>query len=120
MTKPEFINKMAEKNLFWSYDLKSGSELPDEVVIEQVLLYGDVPDLLALFRLWDEEQIRKVWEEQLVPQGRYRKINYYLGVFFFQVADINNYLNQRVRAYPRLERLQGLVASDPEGPYRVG
>ncbi|MBK8491423.1 MAG: hypothetical protein IPL49_11200 [Saprospirales bacterium] len=120
MTKPEFIQSLLPKNLFWSYDTREEQSIPDEVVIEQVLLYGDVPDLTQLFHLWDKKLIQKIWEEQLLPHERHRKINYYLGVFFFQIPHINNFLNKHIRAYPRLERLRLLAAGDPESPYRAG
>lgn len=110
MDKNIFITSLANRNFFWSY--RKDQKIPDPVVIEHVLLQGDVPDLKILFRFYDPLQIRRIWEEKILPQRRYRKINYYLGTFFFDIDDINELLNARANDHPRLDRLQKLVARD--------
>jgi|APEBP8051072266_1049373.scaffolds.fasta_scaffold38992_1 hypothetical protein len=45
-------------HLFWSYD--KSKELPEEVVIEQVLFNGEIEDIDILFENCDKERIEKV------------------------------------------------------------
>lgn len=110
MDKNTFVTSLADRNFFWSY--QKGQDIPDPVVIEQVLLQGEVPDLKLLFRMFDNALVRRVWEEKILPQRRYRKINYYLGTFFFDIDDIRKLLNKRADDHPRLDRLQKLAAPD--------
>lgn len=107
------IEQLKENSTFWSYDLSAEhGVISDELLMEQTLLHGDVDQLLLLFSIFSKEQIRTFWERKLVPHEKYRRINHYLGVFFFQVTDISSFLNQRIIAYPRMERLRLLATKD--------
>ena len=48
------INKFS-KHIFWSY--KEDADLPEEVVIRQVLLYGEVKDMLLISKLYTKDSI---------------------------------------------------------------
>lgn len=110
----KLLEQLEKNSAFWSYDLgeQGGANIPDELLIEQTLLQGDVEQLFLLFELFPETQIRTVWENKLVPHEKYRSINHYLGLFFFQIKEISSFLNQRIVAHPRLERLKLLAAED--------
>lgn len=45
-------------HIFWSYD--KSKELPEELVIEQVLFNGEIEDIDLLFESCDKERIEKV------------------------------------------------------------
>lgn len=113
-SKEILLEELQENHAFWSYDPGDldGTNIPDELLIEQTLMHGDVEQLFLLFELFPETQIRTVWENQLVPHEKYRSINHYLGLFFFHIKDISSFLNQRIVAHPRLERLRLLAAED--------
>lgn len=64
------------KHIFWSY--KPDSELPEEVVAEQVLLYGDVEDMFLLLKLLGEEKISKV-KNRIEASGRWQKRVYFIS-----------------------------------------
>lgn len=110
MSKAEFIDHIFQQNWLWSYD--SQAELPESIIIEHALLYGDVDDLMQLFSLYDNSLIRQVWLDNLVVQDRYRKLNTYLAKFFFRISNAEAFVNQHITAYPRLERLRLLAAED--------
>ena len=110
--KTTFIEHLAAQQLFWSYDKNQLAQLPDELVIEHVLLYADVDDLKTLFQLFERAVIRQILEERLVPHQRYHQINCYLGTFFFGLDDVRTFLNNRLIAYPRLERFKLLASKD--------
>jgi len=46
------------KHIFWSY--KRDANLPDEIIIEQVSLYGEIQDMLLLQKLFSKNKIRTV------------------------------------------------------------
>lgn len=106
------IEQLKSQNVLWSYDLSRTDDLPDEVLMEETLLHGDVDQLKLLFSIFPAEGLQAFWEEKLVPHERYRRINHYLGLFFFEVPDISSFLDQRIVAYPRLERLRLLASED--------
>ena len=111
----EILIKQLQKNsAFWSYGLQEDGSVwvPDELLIEKTLLHGDLEQLCLLFHIFPVEKVRCCWEKELVPHEKYRRINHYLGLFFFHIKDISSFLNQRVLAHPRLERLRLLAAED--------
>ncbi len=54
------------KHIFWQY--KPNADLPDMVVLENLLLYGDLDDLLKIPHLFSEGQIAEVKEK--IDAGR--------------------------------------------------
>jgi hypothetical protein len=112
--KEKLIKQLQKNSAFWSYDLGEDDlfGIPDEFLIEKTLLHGDVEQLYLLFSLFPDPKIRTYWENNLVPYEKYRRINHYLGLFFFHIKDISSFLSQRILAYPRLERLRLLAAED--------
>jgi len=73
-----------EKGLFWSYDkkLEYSREL-DLLLIETILKYGDFVDLKKIFLIYNNNMIRRVWEEKLIKDTHFRKVNYFLARIFF-------------------------------------
>lgn len=45
-------------HIFWSY--KKDADLPDEIVIEQVSLYGEIEDMLLMRKLFSKKEIQEV------------------------------------------------------------
>ncbi len=106
------LQHLAARNVFWSYDPQMLHAIPDGLLVEHALMYADVDDLKLLFCAFSPVFIREIWETRLVPHQRNHKINCYLGTFFFQIPDVRTFLNERIVAYPRLERLKLLAAAD--------
>lgn len=112
MNKNEFSNILWKKGILWPYDRSKANQLPESIIIEHTLLYGDVGELKLLFALFEQIHIRKVWEEKLVPQKRYHKLNTYLATFFFRIPEPREFLKSKIVDYPRLERFKLLIADD--------
>ncbi|MES2139756.1 MAG: hypothetical protein V4511_08595 [Bacteroidota bacterium] len=108
MTKKELYSKLKKQNIFWSYD--TSSVLSDKVIIEQTLIYADVEDIKSLFLIYDLSEIKQVWDQQIVPDMRYFKLNYYLGKLFFNISNINTYLKKKSLLNSRYEQLKKLTA----------
>lgn len=52
------------RGYFWSYDWENG-KLPLEVIVEQVLIYGELEDIFTLFSLFDSEQIKGIYYSKI-------------------------------------------------------
>lgn len=63
-------------HIFWSY--KPDADLPDEVVAEQVLLYGDVEDMFLLVKLMSYEKIKQA-KNKIEATGRWHKRVYFIS-----------------------------------------
>lgn len=112
MTKQAFINHIFDKNYLWSFDKNHKGQIPDSILIEHTLLYGDVFELKQLFLLFTRNTIEQIWLEKLVPQSRYKKLNTYLATFFFQYSNSQEFINQNLIEYPRLKRFKLLTSQD--------
>ncbi|MDY0279115.1 MAG: hypothetical protein RBR35_00975 [Salinivirgaceae bacterium] len=68
------INKFS-KHIFWPF--QEGADLPEAVIIRQVLSYGEVADLLTLNEIMPPAKVKEVilkWKDK----DRYRKrINFF-------------------------------------------
>ena len=63
------------KHIFWSYD--PTADLPEELVAEQVILYGDLDDLFILSRNVSSVIIAKV-NQKILSSGRWKKRCYFI------------------------------------------
>ncbi|RPI66094.1 MAG: hypothetical protein EHM47_17480 [Ignavibacteriales bacterium] len=86
---------MKTKNLFWSY-----SGFPnDTLVIEHTLKYDDVDSIKALLNKYGEKNCQEVWEKTLIPDKRFRKLNFFLAKFIFKIAkddhEVKEFLDTR-------------------------
>jgi len=58
------------RHLFWMY--RPGSDLPEEVIVDQIIRYGDLPELLRLQENHSLEMIEKA-VRQITGQKRWQK-----------------------------------------------
>lgn len=91
MENKEILFKFAKDlNLFWSYSKDIAlNDIPEEILIEKILTYGDIKELILLFNTYPYNILYKVWTEELIPDKRLEEVNYFLAKFFFK-TDINN------------------------------
>ena len=108
MNKYELYNSLTNKGLFWSYDTKSIDYLSDIILIEQCLLYGEVDDIIELFKLFEFDFIKDVWNKKLVPDERHYGLNYYLAMIWFDINEPEIYLNEIAKENSRYEKLKCL------------
>ncbi|MFN0213204.1 MAG: hypothetical protein ACKVT2_03035 [Saprospiraceae bacterium] len=113
--KKSLLEALAAKGLLWSYQPAQTKHLADSIIIEHTLAFGDVPELQILFSIFPREEIKQVWIECLLPDERYRKSNRYLGLFFFEIQEIDQFLNQHANDYSRMEKLRLLAANNKGG-----
>jgi len=103
---------MKQANLFWSYSpTVSPHDLPDALVIEQALKYGDETDLQMLFRCYSRQEIEVIWKTNLIPDKRFRKLNTYLARVVFDTD--TSILNEPGGG--RFEKLRLIASRDTSG-----
>ena len=50
--KPYLIERLKSENAFWSYDADAIKDVPDDILVELVMLHLDMDDIDLLFRLY--------------------------------------------------------------------
>ena len=85
--------KLIKRNAFWSYDKSSIVVIPDDVLIEKVLLHLDIEDVQALFFLFPKKEIKKVWQDVVLPrEPLYHNINKLYAFMFFNIEHPDRYI----------------------------
>jgi hypothetical protein len=85
--------RLKQENSFWSFEKLSCHNLSDWNLIKYVLLRLDLDDINYLFQLYSKKQIKKVWLEELVPQGDYLlAMNICFALLFFNAKNPHKYL----------------------------
>ena len=87
------LNKLKQEHCLWSYDNTSIKDIPDDVLVELVMLYLDIEEIDLLFRLYDYQTVKRVWIENVVAQGeRYYNLNYFFAWYYFHVKHPRSYV----------------------------
>jgi hypothetical protein len=109
--KYSFLSSLEDKNLFWSYSRGSLLNFSDQVIIETVLLYGSTEDIIQLFKFFGNHDIRKVWQEKIIVDSRYYRLNTYLAKVFFNISDPVKYF-KKFSNNSRYERIKKFASSN--------
>ena len=84
--KHHLIDQLKKANAFWSYDQDSIKDVPDDILVELVMLHLDIDDIDLLFKLYSFPFIKKAWIENVVAQGeRYYVLNKFLAWYYFYI-----------------------------------
>jgi hypothetical protein len=67
-------------NYFWSY--RPDADLPEEIVAEKILIYGDISDIVQLEKLLGREWLAGTWQKRLAGRRQYAKLNALLEVIY--------------------------------------
>ncbi len=91
--KSYLIGKLKEGHFLWSYDNDSIHDMPDDVLIELVLLYLDIEEIDILFKIFPYKKMKQAWIENVVAQGeRYYTLNYFFAWYYFHVKCPRSYV----------------------------
>ena len=92
------IQNYLEKELhrahaFWPFEKNACHHLPDRDLIRYVLIHLDLKDINYLFQIYSKQEIKKIWLEEVVPQGDFlRSMNLCLALVYFNVKKPVQYL----------------------------
>jgi hypothetical protein len=106
-------DKLYRNKVFWSYDPTHKESLPDEMLIERVLLHLDLEDITSLFTLFRRSEIKKIWLEKMVSQEpMYHALNRLYAFLYFGIKNpdryIRRFLNKKQKEFhERIDFLYG-------------
>ena len=91
--KVYLIEKLKQEHYLWSYENDSIQDIPDDVLVELVMLYLDINEIDLLFRLFDYKAVKRAWIENVVSQGeRYYNLNYFFAWYYFHAKQPRSYV----------------------------
>ena len=84
--KSYLIKRLKEENAFWSYNVDAIKDVPDDILVELVLLHLDMDDIDKLFVIYSSKFVKKAWIQNVVPLGdRYYVLNKFYAWYYFHV-----------------------------------
>jgi len=87
------IEKLKQEHCLWSYENNSVEDIPDDVLVELVMLYLDINEIDLLFELFGYKKVKQAWIENVVAQGeRYYNLNYFFAWYYFHVKQPRSYV----------------------------
>ena len=91
--KTYLMEKLKQEHCLWSYEGDSIQDIPDDVLVELVMLYLDIEEIDLLFRLFDYKTVKRAWIENVVAQGeRYYNLNYFFAWYYFHAKQPRRYV----------------------------
>ena len=91
--RPFLIAKLKQEHRLWSYENDSIQDIPDDVLVELVMLYLDIDEINMLFQLFDYKKVKRAWIENVVAQGeRYYNLNYFFAWYYFHAKQPRRYV----------------------------
>lgn len=98
--KQQIAAKLIDRKLFWAYSPVKSSDIPDEILIEKVLIYLDIDDIDSLFRIFTWKKIKEVWlKEVLIQDPFYHSMNILLAYLYFHIRKPEDYIKKHIRSY---------------------
>jgi hypothetical protein len=93
-SKQILFEKLRKKNAFWSY--KDSNDVDDEIFIEKVMLLLDIDDINILYKIYDQEFLKEVWEDRILRQEPYyHGLNRFFAWFYFGINDPDEFIRNR-------------------------
>ena len=109
ISREKLFNKLRDKGIFWSYSKDiTYKEAGDALFIEYLLKYGEFEDIKEAFRLFDEQEIKKIWQKSMASDKRFIKLNLMLARLFFNMDVESDYFKEMKNA--RFEKLKMLAS----------
>lgn len=90
----KLVDKLKEQKAFWSYEQVSNiPDISESFLIEKVLLLLDLEEINILFKIYDKETIRKVWEQNILSQEPYyHGLNKFIAWYYFDIENEDDYI----------------------------
>lgn len=91
--KDYLIDLLNRESRLWSYDIRFTKDMPDDILIEKVLVYLDLEEIDILFKLFSYKKIKQVWLDRLIPQEDYLySLNRFYAWFYFRAKHPDAYI----------------------------
>ena len=105
--KKELVRRLKKANAFWSYKTSAIKDVPDDILVELVMLHLDLDDINILFEIYPYKFVKKAWIKNVVAQGgMYYVLNKFFAWYYFKMKKPGAY----VKAMATRELNRKLVA----------
>ncbi len=106
LKKQNLFDKLKKKGIFWSYS----KDMPynEDILIEYTLKYADFDDIVLLFKLFEHNKIKKIWQNKMQDDQRFIRFNYMIARVFFGMNVEAEYFKRKKSA--RFEKLKQLAS----------
>jgi len=106
--KKYLTEKLKAEHCFWSYEEASIQDVPDDILIEKVLLHLDLDDIKVLFDTYPYKTIKKAWIERLIPQNNlYYTLNLFFSWYYFKAKKPEAYIKaMETRQLNKISRMK--------------
>ena len=93
-------NKLIRQNSFWAFKTNQDTAIPDDILIEKVLIDLDIEDINRLFTIFPYKKIKQVWRNRLIIQAdHYHRLNKLLAWMYFDIKNPDKYINKIIRQH---------------------
>lgn len=91
--KKELIRRLKNTNSFWSYKTSAIKDVPDDILVELVMLHLDLDDINILFEIYPYKFVKKAWIENVIVQGEmYYVLNKFFAWYYFKMKKPGAYV----------------------------
>ena len=91
--KRYLIKRLKQANAFWSYDVDAIKDVPDDILVELVILHLDLDDIDKLFQLYSYKFVKNAWIQNVIPLGdRYYVLNKFIAWSYFHMKKPGAYV----------------------------
>lgn len=91
--KRGLINRLKKANAFWSYQADAIKDMPDDILVELVMLHLDLDDIDKLFDIYPYKFVKKAWIDNVVAQGEmYYVLNKFFAWYYFKMKKPGAYV----------------------------
>ncbi len=99
--KKDLFDKLVNDNALWSYHKPNFKQITDEVLIELIILHLDSEEIDLLFRIYDADYLKKVWEERvLLQEPYYHSLNRLMAYKYFGIDNPDEYIEEKISSFP--------------------
>lgn len=98
--KQNLLEKLKEEHCFWSYNINSIGQIPDDLLIEKTMLHLDLKEIDQLFLIYPFKKIKQVWLNYLIPQADYLyTLNRFFAWYYFKAKRPDAYIKSMATRY---------------------
>ena len=65
--KRYLIKRLKQANAFWSYDVDAIKDVPDDILVELVIMHLDLDDIDKLFQIYSYKFVKNAWIQNVIP-----------------------------------------------------
>ena len=98
--REQLVDKLRANHTLWSYDASSIKDIPDNILVELVMLHLDIDEINQLFKILPYSAVKRYWLENLVIQGEpLYNLNLFFAWYYFHAKNPSRYIKSMATRY---------------------